>query len=83
MLKIPRYRRASVHTPMLEDGDGPTDAILTWSFGTAGSIWGPFWGQEKSITCQLSQMVPDLGSINRDWPGALFQEDRGRSLPGL
>lgn len=61
----------------------PTDSVLTWSFGTTGRKWGPFWGAGGEHTCLLYQIGPDLGCTDRDWPGALFQEDRGRSLPGL
>ena len=45
------------------------------------ALMGSKW--EESITCMLSQIPQDLGFVNRDWPGALLQENRGCSLPGL
>lgn len=63
-----------------------SDSVLTESLErAAGRKCGPRWGLDGvgSITCILPQIPYDLDFINRDWPGALLQEDRGCSLLGL
>ena len=73
-----------LHAPAAGQVMCVSDSGLTKSLGPGEKMWalmGSEW--KRSITWMPTQIPQDWGVVNRDWPGALLQENRGCSLPGL